>query len=526
MASTIARSVTVCILVFAWSEGAGNAQPAGEAGQPGAVTPAAAFQQVPDLPALRLETPSPSVLAFGESISLGMSSFEFSVFNTAARPGSQGMNAMLSGGSTGSSGASSPLCGAGGCDSGSVSSALFAPTRDNTLSLNARFDTAYSRYWESQNLAYTVVTSLSLSPDFKRNFDGDDTNVTFSMGPLLVGELRFYPNAPAADLMLLAGTMFIDAFQLDYVKRRTPDRKFANTIIHQTALGVGYGRVLNVSPSTRLHKIVGYLQARGVLAAEPSREVGDEILLSWYALRNEIGYFKHLAYAVKVLSDRGLLRRPLDLEETYAVLRIIEDGQLAVRDSGWLAAAVFSTQELASQQGASGESTSKSHSSWPSVFLVANWSSLIGTDDTFTLKYLLYFDLGVVDSPFPWEAVWLAPQYTRYLYNETMDPLGSFDAKLILLVARAFGKYAPTKGLRVFLYHPYPGFLFFPVAKDSTTTEFGASVGYTTRWNQGSSFRVGLDGGLMKYPGEDLGYYVTLSAGMTYGIAAGYFSRY
>jgi hypothetical protein len=513
MASRIARSLVACALVVAWGAGAANAQDAPP------------FQQVPDLPALQLEKPSPSVLAFGESISLGMSSFEFSAFNTSARPGSQGMNALLSG-ALKSSGTTPASCSGSECGYGSYSSPVFGPTGDHTLRLNARFDFSYARYWESQKLAYAVAAGLSLSPNLARNFDDDTTNVTFGMGPTLVGELRFYPMAPAADLMLLAGTTFMDGFLLDYEKGEDPDTVFDNRIFYQGAVGFGYGRVLNVSPSTRLHKIVKYLQKKGVMAGELPADVGDEILLSWYALRNEIGYFKHLAYAVKVMSDRGLLSRPLDLEETYAVLRIIEDGQLATRDQGWLAAAVFSMQILAQQQGASGKETREYDDSWPSVFLVANWSRLIGEDDTFTVKSMLYFDLGVMDHPFPWAAFSLAPQYTRYLYNSTMDPVGSFNAGLSLVVAGAFGDRAPRNGDMVFLYHAYTGMLLFPVAKEDPTAEFGASVAYTTAWNRGSAFRVGIAGGLMKYPGQDLGYYATLSAGITYGIAAGYFSRY
>ena len=444
------------------------------------------------LPRLDLPTLSDDTLAFGDAFSVGLSSLEFSVYNQMPSQSPQPQ-------AIGSRGGISKVA------------------DQSTVFLNGDISLKYTRYKEKKRISYMLGTGLVVKPTLLHSTSanssgGASTAFALTTSPTVAGEVHFYP-ARGIDFMLLVGGIVSNIFLLTHQSKSSVDQTDTkNLLFISPSVGLGYGRVLNLGPAVRLRKIIRYLSDRGILSGPLPHEVGNKILLHWYALKNELGYYKHLAYTIKILKSSGLLKKPLTFENAYAVTQMIKDSQLDQRDSGWLVAAVLNIPTDVLDD----ESTS-----WLGSFLAANFSRPLGEDQAFTLKGLLHFDFGVLDSRNPWMILSIKPQYSRYLYSDYLDPLGAFQVNATLKLGTSFDGEGTG-----FLYHSYSDMMVMPLSSEEVSFEIGLGLAYRYFFNRGTSFITSIDGGMTTLPGMDVGYYVMFGVGYTYGIARGYYSRF
>ncbi|NOZ86470.1 MAG: hypothetical protein GXP49_09385 [Deltaproteobacteria bacterium] len=117
-----------------------------------------------------------------------------------------------------------------------------------------------------------------------------------------------------------------------------------NTLGLRAGVGSGYGRVFDIGPRQRLIAMEkALLKARAIEDEIPS-ETGDKILLQLYMLRNELGYYKQLAYTLKQLAADGLLAEEVDFELAYKLLQILRDPSFNSRREGlqfWIDFAMY-----------------------------------------------------------------------------------------------------------------------------------------------------------------------------------------
>lgn len=474
-----------------------------------------AQEELESLTKLSLMPLDSDTLAFGESFSLGLSHVDISVYNYRTVYQTEGL---------------APILEVPGFDT-----AIFSD-RDDRLSVNAFFDLSYRRYLEKERYAWEVTANALLIPYLSHVFgdDRDDTDFTLTIEPSVAWNMRYYPMGDSMPLMLMAGFSVINNFMLLYESREpgfpmlSPfpleddnETYWINLSYTNAAFGVGLGRVLNVSPATRLRKIEKYLLERKYISRSIPTDVGNTILLHWYELRNEVGYYKHIAYSLKILQERGFLERSLDYRATYAIQQMIRDGQLNRRDEGWMAAAFLNINPWVSVD----RHTDVDHMEWLGTGIIYNYSRVLSEDNVFSVEGTLHADPGVMDSPLSWLVFNTNPSYSYYFYNEYMDPLGSLRVGGWFQLGTAFDDWG--------FAFAYPAFsdlsdlIFMPIEDGEISIELGGTATYERVLNRGSSWYVRVESGILEYPDmDDLGYYFTLRFGFTYGVAEGYFSSY
>jgi len=474
-----------------------------------------AREELESLAKLSLMPMDSDTLAFGESFSLGLSHLDISVYNYRTVYQTEGLAPML--------------------DVPGFDPSLFSD-RDDRLSLNAIFDLSYMRYQEKERYAWDVTANALVVPYLSYFFgdDRDDTDFTLTVAPSAAWNMRHYPMGDGMPLMLMAGFSVINNFMLLYESREsglpmlTPfpleddgETYWINVSYTNAAFGVGFGRVLNVSPATRLRKIEKYLLERKIISRSIPGDVANTILLHWYELRNEVGYYKHIAYSLKILQDRGFLERSLDYRATYAIQQMIRDGQLNRRDEGWMAAAFLNINPWVVVDRYS----DVDHMEWLGTGIIYSYSRVLNEDNVFSVEGTLHADPGVMDSPLSWLVFNTNPSYSYYFYNEYMDPLGSLSVGGWLQLGTAFD----DPGF-AFAYHAFSDLsdlIFMPIEDGEISLELGVTATYNRVLNRGSSWSVRVDSGIMEYPDmDDMGYYFTLRFGFTYGVAEGHFSSY
>ncbi len=501
----------------------------------------------PQLPPLALPTVAPGDLAFTESFSVGLPSFSLQSRNTNYQGAVQyvtpsgylavgGLGSALDGVQvTYPTTLASLLERGSNCSPGS--------SHHPCVALNATLSGSYRRTFESVRYAYDLVAGLSVAPGVNSgpvsSLDNTrKTQFTLSLAPVLGGEIRWYPGPQAAEMFLYLGQVASDAF--NYQHYTGVADSWNNTVQSMTRGGVGWGRVLPVGVSTRLRKLVRHLLQRGALSGPVTPEIGDEILRHWYALRNHTGWYDHVAYLEQVLRRHGLLARPLDLEEGYVTVAILQDAVLEDREQGWRADVSVAFRETAVQvEEPSASSLSyyakPFHREQLAVDLSGRWVSRVGLDDQVDVPAVLHITPRTLDDSFPWLAFQAEPRFVKYFYSPHQDPLGRLTAGVHLLLATAWGSHVKTipsyssdtsPSEYVSFSHPVVGTTSLGVQGGHLMAEVGGSIQYSRTLTRGSSWQVGLNSGLQKLPDHDPGYYLGLTAGVTFGVSKGSFARF
>lgn len=442
----------------------------------------AAADELAGLPPLELPQLSPDTLAFGQSFSVGLSALNLDINNQQS------------------------------------SVAPSAPkTGDDSLDFRANIAGSYYRYHERERFAYQALGGLSLRPDVSHNFSSDQTNAGVNLHPYMAGEARFYVS-PRAKFMLFGGAQL--DYSMHYSKSNSGDwiSHYFQFVPH---VGAGFGRVLNIAPAEKLRKIEKQLMARGIISGAIPRDVGRKILLHWYALRNEVGYYKHVAYTIKVLQQAALLKKRVSHEAFYIMAQIIRDSQMATRYQGWLVSALIYNDLTQSESTLFSETTASMGSA-----VVGDFSKVINAVTEFTLDGMINIDWGVIDSANPWLLFSIRPRFRRYFYSKFMDPLGALSVGgKVQLGAMLSGSNSTLADIDHY-YDFYGGVTDMNLGGNEVSLDAGANVSYQYFFTRGTSLSASLAAGVTHDPNVEVGYYVILSFGYVFGLSQGYFSAY
>ena len=102
----------------------------------------------------------------------------------------------------------------------------------------------------------------------------------------------------------------------------------------RAVLSVGAGRLYTIEPRLRLAKLEKLFLDQGLIHKPLEPEIGRLIMLTWWALRDELGYRQRLVYTLKALLDAGVLHGDINQETVYQFGRIFTDTELVTRQQG------------------------------------------------------------------------------------------------------------------------------------------------------------------------------------------------
>ncbi|MCE9574960.1 MAG: hypothetical protein K8W52_17555 [Deltaproteobacteria bacterium] len=269
------------------------------------------------------------------------------------------------------------------------------------------------------------------------------------------------------------------------------------------AIGAGFGRVLAIDPVVRLRRFEQALQAHGLLSGPIPEATGSAIVRTWYALRNDVGTYRTLAYTMKHLSEASLLTGDPDLRATYEALEVLKDPFIVNRRNGW---------EARGGLGVVQPFVGYDQRDEPDVALAllasAQYERPLDTTRQLSLRGKAVIELGdptvtnniIETRPYSLRAF---AAYTQVFYDDTYDPLGSLA---IAAEAGASGEREPDNlNLQRVL-----------------GLDIGGSVAYSKVLDRGSLATAAVHGSLL----NDGTYSLTLSLGITWGVAAGYVTAY
>ncbi len=147
------------------------------------------------------------------------------------------------------------------------------------------------------------------------------------------GEVRFYKNQIYGVGQVAAG------MQLNYVsiENDDPDDTIKDTRTYadlQFALGVGYGRVVDVGAAIRVRRLARMLDASRALGKQIDDATARKLQMAWWGLRGESSMYRAMVATVAILREAGILLGEPDAGLSYEILTVLRDNQLSLRPSG------------------------------------------------------------------------------------------------------------------------------------------------------------------------------------------------
>lgn len=191
----------------------------------------------------------------------------------------------------------------------------------------------YAKRIEREKLAWGFdagahVIAGMINPEGRALTRGAQVNVDGA------GEARFYAGqvygvgkaAIGAQLHYLADVSGTDAANDLRDSRMTADL--------QVALGVGYGRVIDVGGAIRVRRLSRTLDAARALGKPIDAALAKRLQLTWWSLRRERSSYQALVATVAILREAGVLLGEPDAGLSYEILAVLRDSQLFARPSG------------------------------------------------------------------------------------------------------------------------------------------------------------------------------------------------
>lgn len=117
------------------------------------------------------------------------------------------------------------------------------------------------------------------------------------------------------------------------------------------AIGIGYGRVLDVGAAIRVRRLTRALEAARALGTAISAATSRKLQLTWWSLRGERSSYRSLVATVAILREAGVLVGEPDSGLTFEILNVLRDHQLFVRPSGFEVDLSFGESYLRRPQG-------------------------------------------------------------------------------------------------------------------------------------------------------------------------------
>ena len=199
------------------------------------------------------------------------------------------------------------------------------------------FNESYPAYDEGESFPWP----WDLEALYCRDFDwGDcvaDQEDMWSEFMRARAELRYYPREDRDGFLFFGG-------QIENLAGAEKDSDggvdYTGHLAGRQLVGGGWGRLLNRGPGMRLAEVERELRAAGSLSGPIPKQLGRDIALAWYELRNQIGRAEHLQTLLSALREAGLLIEEPSPAVTYRLVRILEDGHLDERWEGAMALVV------------------------------------------------------------------------------------------------------------------------------------------------------------------------------------------
>ena len=367
----------------------------------------------------------------------------------------------------------------------------------DTESLNYSLvvDTRYFRSLEKTTYGYSAIVEASESLNRQSVQGGGRYNNSLVLDA--VQELRFYLMPEREFFVYGGGDLDLQLLTTKVTGEFSSDADSLAQGQIGVSMGIGVGRVLAIDPIVRLRRMQQVLQQERLIEGDIPQDVGNTIIGSWYALRNEIGRYQQLAYTMKALSDAGMLRESPNLRATYKAISILADPLIFDRRRGSQARLGLGLVKpyVGFDDGASADPASLA------VVGSAQRETPMGTDRQLSMRAKMFIDLGDSEQTSrPWSVRGFLT-YTKAFYAPTYDPIGSLS----------FTAEAGLSGLRV-------GDFEGPRAGADIT----GNVTYSRILNQGS---VTTLGGSLNVRNDGV-FTLGLSVGVTWGIASRFYTPY
>lgn len=366
----------------------------------------------------------------------------------------------------------------------------------DSINYTLAVDTRYFRSLERTRFGYSVLANASDA--LAREPFNEGVQYINDLRIDIRPEARFYPS-PGQQPFFFYGASEFDVL-VETTKLTGEFATDANSIAEGRfglAVGVGYGRVLSIDPVVRLRRLEQALQGEGVLTGDIPRELGSDIIRSWYAVRNYIGNYPRLAYTMKHLSDAGMLARQPNLRATYKAIAILQDPFIFDRLRGFQARIGIG---VSSPFIAFDEATAPDSST--ALVGSAQYERPLSTTRQLSVRGRLFADLGDVTVTIdrPWSMRGYVT-HTHAFYNGWYDPTGllTLSAEAGISGLRSWRDLGPRAGIDLIGRAQYSR-----VLNGGSLTTFGGNL-------------------TVRNDGE---YVLALSVGFTRGIAAGFYTPY
>ena len=260
------------------------------------------------------------------------------------------------------------------------------------------------------------------------------------------------------------------------------------------ALGIGYGRVLDVGSRMRVAKVEQVLRNNRALGKPIDAAVAEQLQRVWWGQRRARNAHQLLIATVATLRNAGVILGEPDPSITYQLLAVLRDGQLNNRMRGFDIDLTFGESYLLRDDTPTNPLVDKGRVE--QLLLRANYGRQLDSKmDLVGSGWARLRILAADGTPSPW-AVGGSASARRFTYGEYGDPVGTLD-----LTAHV----AASKDDR-----------------DNTSLGFtlGAELGFTYWLNQAGGLRLAAT---TAFDSGDIFIGAKLEA--TYGLLDGSFAR-
>jgi hypothetical protein len=293
----------------------------------------------------------------------------------------------------------------------------------------------YHRRLEEPKLGYSFDASLALAGGAEdRNGDLSNTG-SYALVGSTVGEteLRFYLAGPSGFFLHAAGDLGVGGSAISVESTLGADfKEFVPSIDAGLALGLGYGRTLDVGAKLRVQRIERVLRRARLLGRPINADVANRLETAWWDARDELGFRRALVATVTILKEAGVLLTDPDPTATYELLRVLEDGQLDGRLEGW-DARLGVAELVAGRDNIVGDDVFDFHREEVAVARGTFGKQLPGALAEILGQLRAVYRLGGGSAQYP--GYWAAEAdvaWRRYFYGDVWDPRGALELGVTL----------------------------------------------------------------------------------------------
>ncbi|MEZ5478908.1 MAG: DUF481 domain-containing protein [Thiolinea sp.] len=199
--------------------------------------------------------------------------------------------------------------------------------RDDQTAYDFNLGVNYDRVFSSPSRDLTVKGDLTGSIT-RAGTEGADSNDNYTASGSVTADNYFTPGSNGAFWFGSASVRADDAF---------------DDLETTASVGVGYGRVVNVTPMAKAMRVIDELAAMGVLQAKPDKTVYQQmanIIDREGEYRSRYGFqenyeLKWISDVLAVLQNNGATNGPVSAAGTLKVRDVLVDERISARRYGW-----------------------------------------------------------------------------------------------------------------------------------------------------------------------------------------------